>query len=211
MDTKLAVRSLNYSYLNGPTISFPDIDLIKGDHLLILGNSGVGKTTLLHLIAGLLVPTSGTVTVNTEIISLLSEHKRDRFRAVNMGLVFQSSHLVQSLTLMEHLFMIQSLAGKKIDKKKCYQVLDRLGLKELANRKPHQLSQGQRQRASLSFAVINDPFLMLVDEPTSNLDDDSSTQVIDLLKETSQQAGSSLIVITHDQRIKSEFPKSITL
>lgn len=207
----LQINGLKHTYDGAAVISYPDWVVKEGNHAIILGNSGCGKTTLLHLIGGLMPPKEGTLEVAGENLSEKSKAKLDRFRGEHIGIVFQKPHLVRSLTVKENLTLAQYLAHKKTDSKRADEVLERLGIKELANRRVHQISQGQAQRVSIGRAVINNPKLLLADEPTASLDDENCQKVIDLLKSQAEETGATLIVATHDHRVKSEFQNELDL
>ncbi|MEQ9305239.1 MAG: ATP-binding cassette domain-containing protein, partial [Marinoscillum sp.] len=165
----------------------------------------------LHLIGGLMPPKEGLLEVGGENLSEKSNAKLDRFRGENIGIVFQKPHLVRSLTVKENLTLSQYLGQKKTDGKRAEEVLDQLGIKDLKNRKIHQISQGQAQRVSIARAVINSPKLLLADEPTASLDDENCKKVIDLLKSQAEETGATLIVATHDHRVKSAFKNELDL
>ncbi|MEO9482220.1 MAG: ABC transporter ATP-binding protein [Ekhidna sp.] len=207
----LRIEKLKHSYDGDAQISYPDWKVEEGNHAVILGNSGCGKTTLLHLIGGLMSPKEGTLEVAGENLGSKSDVKLDRFRGENIGIVFQRPHLIRSLSVKENLSLSQYLGRKKTDGRRLDEVLSRLGIKELANRKIHQISQGQAQRVSIARAVINSPKLLLADEPTASLDDENCKKVIDLLKSQAEETGATLIVATHDQRVKSEFKNQLSL
>lgn len=184
---------------------------MDGEHLLILGASGVGKTTLMHLIAGLLAPLSGQVVVNGTTLTQLAPRALDRFRGKNLGIIFQRPYFVRSLNTLENLLLLQHLAGAKKDRNRALQVLDELGIAQQAFQKPTTLSQGEQQRASIAMAVLNQPQIILADEPTASLDDQNCQKVLDLLFQESEKNGAQLIIITHDQRVKARFDRHITL
>ena len=207
----LNTQSVSFEYNQINSFEFPDLELSEGSNLLILGESGVGKTTLLHLIGGLLKPKTGKITIGEKAITDLKGKELDRFRGANVGMVFQRPHFIQSLSLAENLQMIQFLAGKNQDLHRVKVVLDRLGLISKLKENPRNLSQGEQQRAAIALAVINKPRLILADEPTAALDDKNCFRVVELLKNLTKRSGSSLIIITHDQRLKSEFANSINL
>ena len=207
----IQTESLTFQYTKETSFAFPDISLEKGEHLLMLGKSGIGKTTLLHLLAGILSPKGGKVVVEGQELSALSNVKLDRFRGQHVGLIYQKPHFVQSLTLKENMFLVQYLAGKKQDLDRVKEVLTQLDMQDQLNKSPNKLSQGQQQRASIAMAMLNKPAVILADEPTSSLDDENCTKVIQLLKDQSEEVGASLIVITHDARLKDQFQNSIAL
>lgn len=193
------------------TFSFPNIILKEQENLLILGKSGIGKTTLLHLLAGLLKPVNGKVVIGNVAITSLSNNKLDKFRGQNIGLVFQKNHAVQSLSVFENLKLRLFFSKKSINNTAIETLLEQLGLTDCKNSKVNELSVGQLQRLGIALSVIHNPQVILADEPTSSLDDENCKIVIELLKKQATKTNANLIVITHDQRIKSFFPNSITL
>ncbi len=207
----LKVNNLSYSYNVANNFNFPDLNCEKGSHWLILGQSGCGKTTLLHLIGGLLKPNNGSVSIEETDISALSESALDQFRGKNIGIIFQQSHLIKSLTVFENLMAAQYLAGNNQDRSKIEKILDRLNLSAKLNSKPSKLSQGEQQRVAIARAIVNDPVLILADEPTSSLDDVNCIDVVNLLLEQSKRSGSTLLIVTHDSRLKSLFENKIEL
>jgi putative ABC transport system ATP-binding protein len=204
-------RSLVFAYNQPTEFRFPDIDLEAGQNLLVLGESGIGKTTLLHLMAGFLRPASGRVVLMDTVLHELSSARLDRFRGRHIGLVFQRPRFVNALSVQENLALVQHLAGKQQDKHRISQVLENLGIGHKYHDKPHRLSQGEQQRAAIALAVVNSPQLILADEPTSSLDDKNADRVADLLKEQATATGAHLIIITHDQRLKAQFQNTLTL
>lgn len=207
----LKTRALHFNYNHQTEFHFPDISLEPGRNLVILGESGIGKTTLLHLMAGLQKPKSGSVELMGTALHQLSDKKLDRFRGQHIGLVFQRPHFIQALSVHENLALVQRLAGKKRDHDRIESVLDSLGIGHKAQQKPNKLSQGEQQRAAIAIAVINSPQLILADEPTASLDDKNCKRVAELLKEQAEASGSQLVIITHDQRLKDQFENTMTL
>ena len=206
----IRTKSLNFKYNEQASFSFPDINLDKDENLLIIGSSGIGKTTLLHLLAGLLESNSGSITLYGQDISKLNQHQTDKFRGQNIGIVFQKPHFVNSLTVKENLQLAQYLGNKK-DQNRIIDILSSLDILDKENKKPKKLSQGEKQRASIAMAIVNSPKLILADEPTSSLDDENCDRVIKLLKKQASEFKAQLIVITHDNRLKKHFKKSIKL
>ena len=206
----IKTKGLNFNYNDQASFSFPDINLGKDENLLIIGSSGIGKTTLLHLLAGLLESDSGSINIYGQDISKLTQHQIDKFRGQNIGIVFQKPHFVNSLTVKENLQLAQYL-GNKVDQNRIVDILSSLGILEKENKKPKKLSQGEKQRASIAMAIVNSPKLILADEPTSSLDDENCDRVIKLLKKQASEFNAQLIVITHDNRLKKHFKKSIKL
>jgi len=205
----IETKSLEFSYDNSFVFKFPNIKLKSNENLLVLGNSGIGKSTLLHNLAGILRPKSGSIKIFDQDISKLSELELDNFRGQNIGIIFQRSHFVNSLTVGENLELAQFLGRNK--KGNIQETLDSLKILDKLNKKPKELSQGERQRASIALAIINSPKLILADEPTSSLDDTNCSNVIKILKEQALKYQAQLIVITHDSRLKKHFKKSISL
>ena len=206
----LKTKDLEFNYDNQMFFKFQNIDLSSNENLLIIGESGVGKTTLMHLLAGLLKSNSGSIKLFDKELSQLSSHKLDKFRKNNIGIVFQRPHFVNSLTLKENLQLAQYIANKK-DNNRIENILKNLNIFDKSNKKTNQLSQGEKQRASIALAIVNSPKLILADEPTSSLDDNNCLKVIKLLKKQATDFGAQLIVITHDSRLKKHFKKSIEL
>lgn len=193
------------------TFKFPSINLESQEDLLILGKSGIGKTTLLHLLAGLLKPLTGKVIINDVDIFELSARKLDVFRGQHVGLVFQKNHAVQSLSVFENLQARLFFSKKSVDKKAIENVLSDLEMIPYKNRKVSELSEGQLQRLGIALSVVHEPKVILADEPTSSLDDENCAIVIELLKKQAAKSNANLIVITHDHRVKALFSNTITL
>ena len=206
----IKTKKLEFSYDNQEFFKFHDINLKKKENLLIIGKSGVGKTTLLHLLAGLLKSSSGSIELFGKNITSLSSDELDKFRKNNIGIVFQRPHFVNSLTVKENLQLAQYIANKK-NNFRIESVLKNLNIFDKAHNKTNSLSQGEKQRASIAMAIINSPKLILADEPSSSLDDENCTRVIKLLKKQAREFEAQLIVITHDSRLKKHFKKSIEL
>ena len=206
----IKTESLKFSYDGKKYFDFPDINLDSGENLLIIGNSGIGKTTLLHLLAGILKPESGSINISGTDISKFSDTELDKFRGDNIGIVFQKPHFISSLTINENLKLAKYLSPSKTsgDAKK---ILESLNIKDKYQHKPNQLSEGEKQRASIALALINSPSLILADEPTSSLDDFNCDNVIKLLKTQAKDHNAQLIVITHDARLKKHFKNNLNL
>ena len=207
----LETHSLEFSYDPKNSFSFPNIELALGNHLLILGNSGVGKTTLLHLLAGLLRANKGQIKIGNQDICQYNAKKLDRLRGEKIGMVFQRPHFIKALSLIDNLLLIQKIGRGKSNRNKCIEALEKVGLAGKIHQKTHRLSQGEQQRAGIVLATINEPQLILADEPTASLDDGNCHKVMELLFQQVTQTQSSLIVITHDSRVKPYFKHILDL
>ena len=206
----LKTKEVEFNYDNQMFFKFQNIDLNSNENLLIIGESGVGKTTLMHLLAGLLKSNSGSIKLFDKELNKMSSYQLDSFRKNNIGIVFQRPHFVNSLTVKENLQLAQYIANKN-DNTRIESILKNLNIFEKSNKKTNQLSQGEKQRVSIALAIVNSPKLILADEPTSSLDDNNCSKVIKLLKKQATDFGAQLIVITHDSRLKKHFKKSIEL
>lgn len=207
----LKTQSISFSYDSLNRFSFPDINLNDGEELLILGKSGVGKTTLIQILAGLLEPNSGSIEYNGIQINSLSPKKTDQFRGQNIGMVFQKPRFVKNISVLDNLLLSLYLSANNQDTERAVELLDQVGLGHKVNNIPNDLSQGEQQRAAIALAVVKNPSMILADEPTSSLDDINCQKTLNLLKQQAITTNAKLIVITHDQRLKSQFNKSITL
>jgi ABC-type lipoprotein export system ATPase subunit len=207
----VTVNNLRYSYSGGTGLKFPDFEIPTGEHALLLGESGSGKTTLLHLLGGLLRGYSGSLKVSETELSGLSETELDHFRGKQLGFVFQRNHLINALTVEKNLVMAPYLAGLPVQPQLVDEVLESLGLSDKKYSQVTELSQGQAQRVAIARAVLNNPPVILADEPTSALDDKSCAQVIDLLIKVANEHKATLLVATHDQRLKDKISRQIKL
>lgn len=207
----ISTKNLRFSYSKDQEFIFPDLYCEAGSTLLITGDSGKGKTTYLHILAGLLHPKAGEIIIdNTDLVSL-SEKTTDKFRGKNIGVVFQKSYFIAALTVLENLQMSSWLATGKKHTKRAKRLLEQLGIENQAEKLPSQLSIGQQQRVSIARALMNEPKVLLADEPTSSLDDKNAEKVIDLLTSLSKEYKAALLIVTHDSRIKEKFINKITL
>lgn len=204
-------KNLKFSYSSQKRFNFPDIHCNDKETLLILGQSGKGKTTLLHLLALLLRPESGEIHIAGNEITSLSSSRITQIRAKNIGIIFQRAHFTGSLSVLDNILLPNYFSGQKQDKKKAQYLAEELGFAEHLAKKTNQLSQGEQQRVSIARALMNNPNVILADEPTSSLDDNNCRKVIELLKTQSALIGASLVVVTHDQRLKDEFSNQVFL
>lgn len=207
----LRTENLTFAYDTTNSFQFPDIECSTNKNLLIIGESGKGKTTLLHLLAGLLPASKGKIWVEDTDLTTLSKSQTDRFRGQNIGLIFQKSHFVSALSVKDNLVLAQSLAGFKKDIQKIKTLLERLNIGHKIDSKTSRLSQGEQQRVAIARALLNSPKIILADEPTSGLDDKNCSQVADLLEEQAKLTNSNLIIVTHDGRLKERFSDQIEL
>lgn len=207
----IATNNLSYQYPGGNKIIFPDMNCQQNDILLLLGSSGVGKTTLLHLLGGILDTQQGSVTIDGQELSSMSGAQKDQFRGKNIGIVFQQNHFVAALNVLENILLAQEFAGHNIDKGKAIDLLARVNMGHKASSAINDLSQGERQRVAIVRALINQPKVILADEPTSALDDQNCFEVLSLLEEQAKAVGSALVVVTHDTRLKDKIAHQVTL
>lgn len=207
----IKVEKLSYQYSTQSNIAFPAFEYAQGDQVLVLGESGCGKTTLLHLLSGLLKPKEGSVIINDTNLSNLKGAAMDQFRGANIGIVFQTPHFIEALTVKENLQMAQSLAGHSKDEKAIKNLLEDLSIGHKLNASVKNLSQGEKQRVTIARALINQPKLILADEPTSALDDKNCQAVIQLLKDMAAKNNATLLIVTHDNRLNDSFNQKLQL
>jgi putative ABC transport system ATP-binding protein len=207
----ISTKNITFSYNKNQNFIMPDLFCQAGSTILVTGNSGKGKTTYLHILAGLLQPNSGEIFIDNTDFTSLNGSKADNFRGKNIGVVFQKSHFIASLSVLENLEMASWLATGKKHTKRAKELLNKLDILEQAHKQPSQLSVGQQQRVSIARALINEPKVLLADEPTSSLDDKNADNVMELLETLSKEYKAALIIVTHDSRIKAKFTNQITM
>ena len=205
----LACSDLQFSYSEDKKFSFPSFSCAKGETLLILGNSGTGKTTLLHLMALLLSPKSGSIKINGRELAQLSAKEATQMRANHLGIIYQKSHFVSSLSVLDNLLLANYLADQNQSHEQAKKLSKNLGFEELLGKKTSLLSGGEQQRVSIARALMNNPDVILADEPTSNLDNENCEKVVNLLENQAKNA--ALVIVTHDQRLKDKYKNIITL
>lgn len=188
-----------------------DWSVPSGAQGLVAGPSGSGKTTLVNVLAGLTTPDAGRVTVAGVDWAQMSPARRDKARARAIGLVFQNVRLINALSVAGNVRLAARLAGRPSDRARTTELLDRLGVADKVDAKPRTLSLGEAQRAAVARAVIGQPRLVLADEPTSALDDASAERVAELLSNEAKAAGATLVIVTHDARLKNKFPVLLEL
>lgn len=207
----ISTQNITFSYNKEQSFILPDLYCEAGNTILITGDSGKGKTTYLHILAGLLTPSTGSIEIDKVDIVPLSESKSDKFRGQNIGLVFQKSYFISALTVIENLQMASWLATGKKNSVRAKKLLEQLDILNQANKLPSELSIGQQQRVSIARALMNEPKVLLADEPTSSLDDKNAENVVALLTSLSKEYKAALVIVTHDNRIKEKFSNRITL
>ena len=189
-----------------------DLTIEEGEFVMITGPSGSGKSTLLFTVGALLTPSEGEVFIGDKNIYKMSSRMRAKLRLKTLGLVFQTFNLIPFLTCLENAAMLSMLAGnsRQKAKDKAVELLDRLGLKHRLNHRPFELSIGEQQRLALARALINDPRIILADEPTGNLDHDNAMNVVNILKELNKE-GLTVVMATHDRRLADRADRVISL
>jgi putative ABC transport system ATP-binding protein len=209
---ELAVRDLAKAYAGHDVLSGVSFIAAPGERLLLLGPSGSGKSTLLNCLCGLQRPDAGEVTLGgTVMVSPQSAATADTLRRRHFGIVFQTLRLVSALSLRANLALAQKLQTGSSDRPVIERVLERLGIAHRADARPHQLSQGEAQRAAIARALVVRPAILVADEPTSALDHDNAARVAGLLIELAEETGATLIVATHDDRLRPHFPRTLAL
>lgn len=211
----LKVENLTKTYGSGENLvnAVDDVSFSveKGEFVAIVGASGSGKSTLLHLIGGVDRPTSGKIFVDGNDISKMDDDKLAVFRRRQVGIVYQFYNLIPILTVEENITLPCDLDGRGVDRERLEMILDSFGLRARRKHLPNQLSGGQQQRTSIARALINNPSLVLADEPTGNLDSKSSEEVMSILKMCNQSYGQTVIMITHNLDIAKQADRIITI
>ncbi|UYW01542.1 ABC transporter ATP-binding protein [Flavobacterium agricola] len=207
----IRTKDLTFSYQTNALFSFPNFECNAAETLLITGNSGTGKTTLLHLLAGIQQPKSGKIQIGDTDITQLKGSKLDSFRGKNIGLILQNSHFIEALSVLENLEMTSWLATGKKNTQLATELLATLGLAGHENKYTTQLSIGQQQRVSIARALMGQPQVILADEPTSSLDDHHTEIVSNLLQSLAKKYNTALVIVTHDARLKQKFNHQIEL
>ena len=206
--TGLRIEKLVFRRGDQAVVSIGAFAMDRGAHALVTGPSGCGKTTLLSLIAGLLPIQEGRIELSGEDLGAVAARgpqAMDRFRARRIGLVSQQPMLFGMLGALDNLLIARQLAGLEPDRAACLGLLSQLGLEGLAARRPSALSRGQQQRVALARALVNRPALILADEPTANLDDEHTAQVVRLLQDRARALDANLLIATHDARVREHF------
>ena len=207
----LEIRGLRHEYAGRAVLDVPSWEVARGEAALVLGPSGSGKSTLIAAISGLLTPTAGKVTIAGEVITALGGRARDAFRARHVGIVPQTLHLIGVLDARDNVRIARHLAGLPEDSAWIDACLESLGIAGLARRRAAELSVGEAQRVAIARAVANRPELILADEPTSALDDAACERAIGLLRGQAASCGATLVVATHDRRVRAHFTRALEL
>jgi putative ABC transport system ATP-binding protein len=217
MTLALQVSDLTKVYGTGHTavnaVTDASLEVSKNEFIALVGPSGSGKTTLLSMVGGLLTPTSGSVIVGDTDIGELTSRDRTKFRSTSVGFVFQAFNLVPFLTARENLTMMASISGtdRGVIEDRATELLDELGLDDRAKNLPEELSGGERQRVAIGRALVTDPDLILVDEPTASLDSERGAQVVEMLASEIRTRGKAGIMVTHDLRMVDFTDRSMNI
>jgi len=190
-----------------PILDIPRFELAPGEQVVIRGRSGCGKTTLLNSIAGILTVDEGTIRLKNVELTALPEVGRDRFRARNIGYVFQTFNLLAAFTALENVLLGMTFTGQKTDKGRAAHLLERVGLGHRLHHKPAELSVGEQQRVAVARALANRPVLLLADEPTANIDPAHQQQVVDLLRDTCHSESVAMLLVTHAPEVAEQFER----
>ncbi len=200
----------SYSQPDGSRLAILDIPKFHvkaGEQLALMGRSGCGKTTLLHVIAGISRPDSGLVEIAGHDISRLSEHGRDRFRADHIGYVFQTFNLLPGFSALENVLLGMSFTSGRVDEARARRLLEHVGLGHRLTHKPSMLSVGEQQRVAVARAMANRPKLLLADEPTANVDTGHQQQIIDLIRTSCTEENVALVLVTHTPEVSEQFAR----
>ncbi len=207
----IELHQIRHGYGDRTVLDLPHFQLGAGEECLILGQSGSGKTTLLHILAGILKPSEGEVKIGGASLNAMNGTALDRFRGQNIGIVLQKLHLIAPISVLQNLLLAQTLSGRPSDEAAAMKLLENLGIASFSKSKPTQLSHGQAQRLAIARAVINQPKLLIADEPTSNLDDKHAEEALQILRSQAHACGAALVLATHDARVKAHIGRRLEL
>ena len=211
----LEVKELTKKYGQGESeviaLDHVSFSVERGEFVAIIGASGSGKSTLMNMIGGLDHPTGGSVIIEENDISSMSEDELAIFRRRNLGIIYQFYNLIPTLTAEENIALPWKLDGRKENKKRLAEILQLLGLEKRAKHLPGQMSGGQQQRVSIGRALINEPAFILADEPTGNLDSKTGMEIMDILKHANQKYKQTILLVTHDEKIALQAGRIITI
>ena len=211
----LEIRDLRKSFVapdgsRHEVVRIPEFRLEARSQMALSGESGTGKTTFLHLIAGILAPDSGSILFDGQNVALLSESERDRLRAGSIGYIFQTFNLLQGFTVLENVLLGMAF-GPGADRSRAMKLLTRVGLADRIHHSPRQLSTGQQQRVAVARALANRPKLVLADEPTGNLDHSNARLALELIREACSENGAALLLVSHDREVLGAFETTASL
>jgi ABC-type lipoprotein export system ATPase subunit len=209
----LEINNLKKSYREPggnvmPVVDVPSFEVEAGEQVALRGSSGCGKTTFLHLIAGILQPDSGSIRIDGESMTGRPEAARDKLRSQSIGYVFQTFNLLQGYTALENV-LLGMMFGKGADVARATALLERVGMGERMRYRPRQLSVGQQQRVALARAIANHPKLVLADEPTGNLDPHHAREALALLRDVCRENGAALLLVSHDEGVLAQFERAV--
>jgi ABC-type lipoprotein export system ATPase subunit len=204
-DLKKTFRQPDGSELH--ILDIPDFRVAEGEQVILIGRSGCGKTTLLHVIAGISRPDKGKVRIDDFDLTLMSEAECDRFRAQRIGYVFQTFNLLPAFTALENVLLAMRFARRRPNKARARQLLERVGLGHRMTHRPRMLSVGEQQRVAVARALANKPKLLLADEPTANVDAGHQQQILDLIRETCAEENVAIVMVTHSSEVAGQFKR----
>lgn len=212
----IELRNVKKSYreANGNLLPILDIEHLAidaGEQIVVRGRSGCGKTTLLHAIAGLTPINEGSIRVGNVELTKLAEAGRDKFRARNIGYVFQTFNLLPAFTALENVMLGMTFTGQGRDRQRAIDLLERVGLKHRLHHKPTAMSVGEQQRTAVARSLVNKPLLLLADEPTANIDPGHQQQVVDLLREVCTAENVAMLLVTHSPEVSDQFERVLPL
>ena len=208
----LEIRNLQKSYIEPSgnsllILDIPQLDIAEGEQIVLRGESGGGKTTLLHIISGIVTADSGSIKLDGTELTKFSESTRDRIRADKMGYVFQTFNLLPAFTALENVRLGMTFARKKMNAERGKELLNKVGLSDRMHYLPSQLSVGQQQRVAVARALANKPRLLLADEPTANVDPSNQKRIIDLIKDVCRDESVAILLVTHSDEIAHRFER----
>jgi len=198
----LQALNIHKHYGKKPVLQGASLNVGRGDIVIIKGPSGIGKTTFLNILSGIDLPDKGEVLIDSKDITKMNENERAKFRLKKIGLIFQSINLIDDLSVVENIALPLKLAGKDW-KKRVNELLKYLKIEDIKHSFPSELSGGEQQRVAIARAIANEPEILIADEPTSNLDDENTENIVNLLKRINEDMGVSIVIATHDPRMEN--------
>jgi len=198
----LQALNIHKHYGKKPVLQGASLNVERGDIVIIKGPSGIGKTTFLNILSGIDLPDKGEVLIDSKDITKMNENERAKFRLKKIGLIFQSINLIDDLSVVENIALPLKLAGKDW-KKRVNELLEYLKIEDIKHSFPSELSGGEQQRVAIARAIANEPEILIADEPTSNLDDKNTENIVNLLKKINEDMGVSIVIATHDLRMEN--------